>query len=89
MNGDGGGRPTSRQVLRAAKRAAEKLSHTTKANDQTMASLKKMQHMLYAIVRGNGRVRIPRDWHEGIPTVAKLAVKVEANGDLMVSYVEP
>jgi hypothetical protein len=91
--------PLSRQVRRAQEREAAKLAEKTDAAladaeratalaSQRMMSLMKTRHMLFALVRATGRVRIHRDDLKRVTDRDKLDVKVQENGDLVVTFEE-
>lgn len=86
----------SRQQRRAAERAREKeQAALEKAAEETLATddprlkpLLKARHMLFAMAREHGRVRIKATHLNVVTTADKLDVRVQPNGDLVVSFVE-
>jgi hypothetical protein len=86
----------SRQVKRAKarqskkdERALEKKADETLATDDArLKPLLKARHMLFALIRETGRVRIKAEHLNVVTTADKLDVRVQPNGDLMVTFVE-
>lgn len=57
-------------------------------DERRLLSMMKQRHMLAALCRAQGRVRIPRGDLDKITQRDKLDVKVQENGDLVVTFVE-
>lgn len=55
-------------------------------DEKRMTSLMKRSHMLAALVRATGRVRIMREDLEAIGARDRLDVKAQDNGDLVVTF---
>lgn len=54
--------------------------------DQAMKAMRRLRLMLFALVRREGRVRISQREYQAIADADKLDVKVQENGDLVVSF---
>lgn len=57
-------------------------------DERRLAQLAKARIMLAALVKRDGRVRITRRELDAIEQRSKLDVKVQENGDLVVTFVE-
>lgn len=79
----------SRQQRRAEAREAKKTFEDVYSEaDAKLKPLLKARHMLFALIRSQGRVRIPHMDLRAVQLEDKLDVHVDANGDLTVGYVE-
>jgi hypothetical protein len=78
----------TRQQKRAQERAAAKDAQSVvPITKERLAALMRARTMLAALVRRTGRVRISRAEVE-IGAGSRVEVKVQDNGDLVVSFVE-
>jgi hypothetical protein len=81
--------PVSRQVARAEERKLEKdLTSAAKLHEDAVRGLRKAQHMLAALVKEQGRIRITRAMLESVGPKDGLDVKVDDAGNLVVTYLE-
>lgn len=92
--------PITRQQRRAQEREAEKIAERAerpataeemleaKANDARKLALLKSRHMLFALVRAQGRVRISAADLSRVTDRCKLDCRVQPNGDMVVSFVD-
>lgn len=84
----------SRQVLRAETRAALKAEHRKESleklavDDARIAKLLRARHMLFALLKQSGRARIDRRLLDSINLTDTMDIKVQENGDLVVTFVE-
>jgi len=82
----------TRQQRRASSRAEAKMAENAQrvalANAEEQAKkLARMRYMLFALVRREGRVRLTQAELNATEPTAGLDVKVQENGDLLVTYV--
>lgn len=77
----------SRQQRRAEAREARKTWEDVYTDsDPRLQPLMKARHMLFAILRQAGRIRIPAAELQAVDMRDKVDVKVADNGDLIVEY---
>lgn len=77
----------SRQQRRAEAREARKTWEDVYTDsDPRLQPLMKARHMLFAMLRQAGRIRIPAAELQAVDLRDKVDVKVADNGDLIVEY---
>lgn len=85
--------PKSRQVLRSEARRALKAEaakpplEDMAAADPRIAKLLRARHMLFALVKEQGRLRIGRKVLDSVLTTDTVDIKVQEDGDLIVTLV--
>jgi hypothetical protein len=72
-----------------AKQRNVQIAPTVTVDEKRYERLGRAQVMLAALVKASGRVRIPRADIESIGKDSRLDVKVQENGDIVVSYMGP
>lgn len=81
--------PISRQVARAEeRRLAKDVDAAVTLHEEAVRGLRKAQHMLAALVKMQGRIRITRAMLESVGPKDGLDVKVDEHGNLLVTYLE-
>lgn len=89
MNDESNATPISRQVQRAEERKLEKdVASAARLHEEAVRGLRKAQHMLAALVKLQGRIRITRAQLESVGPKDGLDVKADEHGNLVVTYLD-